>query len=46
VGLPWAAEVVAAAVARWQGKTAVLEKYVGKKDYQKWLQVHWKVKAS
>jgi len=44
--LPWQLQSVLAVVARWQGKTAVLARYVRKKDYQKWLQVEGKVKTS
>lgn len=34
-----------AAVARWQGKLPVLEKYVGKEDFDMWLQSQRKLKA-
>jgi len=44
--LPWQLQGLLAAVARWQGKSAILERYVGKKDYQKWLHVQRKAKAS
>ena len=44
--LSWKLQGMLAAVARWQGKTAVIEKYVGQRDYQDWLQVQGRMKTS
>lgn len=44
--VPWRLQGLLAAVARWQGKTAVMERYVGVEDYQKWLQVQGKMKTT
>ncbi len=37
---------VLAAMAKLQGKTAMLGKYVGKEDYEKWVEVNGKRKLS
>lgn len=35
-----------AAIARWQGKTPLSEKYVGSKDFEGWQAATQKTKAS
>lgn len=44
--LPYRFQGALAALARWQGKVPVLEKYVGKENFEKWAKVEGKVKSN